>query len=191
MQELIFVPHDMARVASYAVGKTKDGKWDGLPDGTVLLVKEMVMEGGEPWVRAEIQGGVRHGEVLVHASFLERYLPIVLDKTIEFSDMRLVHVAERPLPQMAVTGWLRNITSRTISQCVVTCVFTDKDGREVDIQRTKELVLPPLELVHFASGTTKKEGEFKSISIQITHATPDGLRNYLSTIVVQRSSLSP
>jgi len=36
MQELTSFRNDMARVSSYAVGKGKDDKWNGLADGTVL-----------------------------------------------------------------------------------------------------------------------------------------------------------
>jgi hypothetical protein len=48
----------------------------------------------------------------------------------------------------------------------------------VDTARSEQMVLPPMQLVRF-----------HSIALQITHATPDGLRNYLSTIVINRSSL--
>jgi hypothetical protein len=107
---------------------------------------------------------------------------------MELSDVRLVHVSEMP-PQISVTGWLRNITSQTISQGVIACVFQDQNGREVDAQHSVDLVLPPLELIRFETSATGTEKSFKSFSIQITHATPDGLRNYLSTIVIQRSAL--
>jgi hypothetical protein len=188
MPEVPYVAGDMAKVASYAVAKRDAGTWNGLPAGAVLRVTGTEIKDGETWVLGRVQGGVRNENVVVHGSFLERYLPVVLDKTMELSDVRLVHVSEVPL-QMSVTGWLRNITSQTISQCVVTCVFQDQNGREVDAQRTTDLVLPPLDLIRFETGTTDKEKTFRSFSIQITHATPDGLRNYLSTIVVQRSTL--
>lgn len=188
MSEIPYVANDMARVATFAVATREGEKWDGLPAGTVLQVTGTEIKDGETWVRGRVQGGVRNENVLVHGSFLERYLPVVLDKTIDLSDLRLVHVSEVP-PRMSVTGWLRNITSQTISQCVVTCVFQDNAGREVDAQRTADLVLPPLELVRFETGTTDREKFFQSFSIQITHATPDGLRNYLSTVVIQRSAL--
>lgn len=188
MTQVPYVAGDMARVASYAVAKRNTDTWNGLPAGSVLQVTGTQIKDGETWVLGRVQGGVRNENVVVHGSFLERYLPVVLDKTMELSDVRLVHVSEVPL-RMSVTGWLRNITSQTISQCVVTCVFQEQDGREVDAQRTTDLVLPPLELIRFETGTTDKEKAFKSFSIQITHATPDGLRNYLSTIVIQRSAV--
>ena len=188
MSEVPYMANDMARVATYAVAKRAGDKWDGLPAGTILQVTGTDIKEGETWVIGRVQGGVRSENVVVHGSFLERYLPVVLDKTMELSDVRLVHVSEMP-PQMSVTGWLRNITSQTISQCVVTCVFQDQNGREVDAQRTGDLVLPPLELIRFETGVTGTEKSFKSFSIQITHATPDGLRNYLSTIVIQRSTM--
>lgn len=188
MAEVSYVANDMAKVASFAVAKRDDGSWKGFPAGAVLQVTGVTVEEGDTWVHARVQGGPREENVVVHGSFLERYLPLVLDKEIEFSDVRLVHVSESP-PRMSVTGWLRNITSRTITQCVVTCVFQDKDGKEVDVQRTGEIALPPLDLVRFETGTTDKEWNFRSISIQISHATPEGLRNYLSTVVIQRSTL--
>lgn len=188
MSEVPYVAGDMAKVASYAVAKRDGGTWNGLPAGTVLQVTATEIKDGETWVLGRVQGGLRNENVVVHGSFLDRYLPVVLDKTMELSDLRLVHVSEVPL-RMSVSGWLRNITSQTISQCVVTCVFQDENGREVDAQRTTDLALPPLDLIRFETGTPEKEKVFRSFSIQITHATPDGLRNYLSTIVVQRSAL--
>lgn len=190
MPEISYVANDMAKVASFAVAKRTDGVWRGLPAGTVLQVLAVNVEEGETWIRGRVQGGVREEEVTVHGSFLERYLPLVLDRTIEFSDMRLIHASEVP-PRMSVTGWLRNITTNALSQVVVACVFQDKDGREVDVQRSAELVLPAGELVRFETDATDKERIIRSISVQITHATPDGLRNYLSTVVVQKAALGP
>lgn len=188
MPELPYNANDMARVASFAVARRPDDTWKGLPAGSVLQVTETIVEDGDTWVRGLVQGGLRNESVVVHGSFLERYLPVVLDKIVEFSDLRLVHVSEVPL-RLTVTGWLRNITSQTISQCVVTCVFHDKDGREVDVQRSAEIALPPLEMVRFETSPTEKEKIFRNFSIQITHGTPEGLRNYLSTVVIQRSSM--
>lgn len=188
MPEVSYVANDMAKVASFAVAKRGDNTWDGLAAGTVLQVTGVAAEDGETWVRGRVQGGVRSEDVTIHGSFLERYLPVVLDKTVEFSDMRLMHVTEVP-PRLSVTGWLRNITTNTISQCVVTCIFQDKDGKEVDVQRSADLTLAPMQLVRFETGATSSEKKFRSISVQITHATPDGLRNYLSTIVVPRGTL--
>jgi hypothetical protein len=187
MPEVPYKANDMARVASFAVAKRDNNKWDGLPAGTILQVTGTEFTEGDTWVRGRVQGGLRNENVVVHGSFLERYLPVVLDRTVELSDVRLVHVSEVP-PRISVTGWLRNVTSQTISQCVLTCVFQDQNGREVDAQRTADLALPPMELIRFETGATDKQRVFKSFSIQITHATPDGLRNYLSTIVIQRSS---
>ncbi len=189
MPDLAYRPGDIVRVSYFAVAQRADGGWGGLAAGSILQVTATRVEEGKMWVTGTVQGGVRNEQVTVHGTFLERYLPVVLDQTIEFSDMRLTHLAETPVPKMTVTGWLRNITSETISQCEVTCVFYDKDGRQIDVQRSAALTLPPLQLTRFETGQTAKEKQFTSISVQIAHATPDGLRNYLSRIDVQHSSL--
>ena len=190
MPDLAYKPAEMARIASFSVAKRADGSWSGLAAGTILQVTTTTIENGETWVTGIVQqGSARNQQVTVHTTFLQRYLPVVLDQTLEFSDMRLTHVTEKPVPKMTVSGWLRNITSQTISQCVVSCEFYDNNGKRVDERRSTFLTLPPLELIRFETAHTEKEKEFTSISVQITHATPDGLRNYLSTIVVQRSSM--
>lgn len=188
MRELGYVRGDMARVATFGAARLSDGKWDGLAAGTILEVGATKITEGDTWVTGLVQGGTRKEQVTVHASFLERYLPVVLpEKTMEVSDLRLMVVKNAPSPGLAVSGWLRNISALTLSQCVVTCVFQDRNEQEVDTARSEYLILPPMQLVRFQ--TSKTERQFNSIAIQITHATPDGLRNYLSTIIIKRSNL--
>ena len=187
MPDLSYLTNDMARVATFAAARRADGTWDGLAAGTVLQVESSQITEGDTWVTGIVQGGARNERVAVHSTFLERYLPVVLERTMEVSDLRLMMVKSAPRPGLAVSGWLRNITSQTLSQCVVTCVFQDKNEHEVDTARSEQLALAPMQLVRFQ--TTKTDRQFNSIAIQITHATPDGLRNYLSTIVIKRSSM--
>ena len=188
MQMVSYMDQDAVRVASFAVARDANGNWSELAAGRVLTVTgTMNDEAGEPWVRVRAPGSPVNQIVVVHASFLERYMPVVLDKTIELSGVRLLTVREQNTSWVSVTGWLRNISSRTISQCVVTCVFQDKNEREVDVRRQELTALPPLDLVRFQAGRTDKA--FASIAVQITHATPEGLRNYLSTVVIQRSNM--
>lgn len=182
-----YLTNDMARVATFAAARRADSTWDGLAAGTVLQVVSSKISDGDTWVTGVVQGGARYEQVTLHASFLERYLPVVLERTMEVSDLRLMMVKSAPRPGLAVSGWLRNITSQTLSQCIVTCVFQDKGESEVDTARSEQMVLPPLQLIRFQSAKTDRQ--FNSIAIQITHATPDGLRNYLSTIVIKRSSM--
>ena len=49
---------------------------------------------------------------------------------------------------------------------------------------TAPLVLAPWQLVRFRADTPRVN--FGSVSIQISHATPDGLREYLPTVIVPR-----
>jgi hypothetical protein len=191
MPDLTYKPGDIARVAAFAVAQRADGGWGSLASGTILQVASTRVQDGGTWVTGTVQDGGMGERVTVHGTFLERYLPVVLDQTIEFSDMRLWHLTDTTVPKMSVTGWLRNITSDTISQCEVTCVFYDKNGQEIDVQRSASLTLPPFQLTRFETGQTEKEKEFTRISVQIVHATPDGLRDYLSTIDVQHTSLLP
>jgi hypothetical protein len=188
MPDVVYVPGDMARVATFGVAKRSDDTWEGLPAGSILQVTAVNLEGADTWVTGSIQGGARKEIVTASASFLERYMPLVLpERTLEVADLRLMMVKAAPRPGWALNGWLRNISSQTMSQCIVTCVFQDRADREVDITRSEPLVLPPLQLVRFQSKKTTKD--FYQIAVQITHATPDGLRNYLSTIVINKSNL--
>ena len=187
LHEMGYVPNDLAKVASYAAAKRTDGTWGGVAAGTVLQVTSTKVEEGDTWVTGLVQGGVRNEQLTVHASFLERYLPLVLERTLELSDVRLLMRQGGARPAIATSGWLRNITPNTISQCVVACVFQDKNEREVNTQRTDPLVLEPMKLVRFQTSMTDKP--FASIALQISHATPDGLRNYLSTVIIPRSNL--
>ena len=188
LTDLSCIRGDMARVTTFAAARMADGGWDGLAAGTIVQVADVRFTDEGVWVTGKVQGGTRNDDVMVHASFLERYMPVVLpERTMEVSDLRMMVVKSAPQPGLAVSGWLRNISSQTMSQCIVTCVFQDRNEREIDTTRSEQLVLPPMQLVRFQ--TAKTERQFNSIALQITHATPDGLRNYLSTIVIKRSSL--
>jgi hypothetical protein len=191
MPEVVYTPKDLARVASFAVAKRADGSWRGLPAGSVLEVTAATVKGKDLWVTGLVQGGLRREEVTVHASFLERYQPLPLNQTVELSDVRLVHLAEKTPAQLIVTGWLRNITGQTLSQCVVVCVFQDKDGHNLDRQVSQTLLLPPLEFVRFETAPTELGRAFAAITLEISHATPDGLRNYLPSVVIPRGVSAP
>ena len=110
-----------------------DGKWDGLAAGTILEVNGAQFTDGDTWV-----GGTRTGRVTVHVSFLERYLPVLLpERTMEVSHLRLMVVKSAPQPGLAASGWLRDVSSRTMSQCIITCVFRERNEREVDTARSE------------------------------------------------------
>jgi len=188
MPEIPYLAKDLARVASYAVTRRTDGKWAGLPAGVVLRVAGTSVEGKDLWVSGVVQGGANRDSVKVHSSFLERYQPVVLGNVIELSDVRLVHVSEMPAPKMTITGWLRNITSQTLTQCTVACTFQDKGGAKLDRQRTQDLVLQPQEFVRFETAPTGTAAQFTEITLEISHATPDGLRDYLPAVVIPHSA---
>src|SRR5882724_3583425 len=57
MPEIPYVAKDLARVASYAVAQRTDGKWNGLPSGTVLQVAATTVEGKDLWVSGVVRGG--------------------------------------------------------------------------------------------------------------------------------------
>ena len=184
--EIPYVAKELARVASFAVAQRTGGQWEGLPEGVVLQVASTSLEGKDLWVNAMVQGGPSREPVRIHASFLERYLPVMLGGAVELSDVRLVHVAETPAPKMTVTGWLRNSTSQTLSQCLVMATFQGQGGARLDRQVAKDLVLRPLEFIRFETAPTGTEGQFVEITLEISHATSEGLRNYLPSVVIPR-----
>ena len=148
-------------------------------------IDEIELHGEDTWVHVRAQGVAKPEHLLVHTSFLEAYRPVVLDKILEISGVRFVRVSGDPTHGLSVDGWLRNITPRPLLKCVVACVFRDERRREVETKLTTIPELAPGQLCPFqAAGTAK---QFASISIEITHATPDGLRNYLSIVEINRS----
>ncbi|HTS16251.1 MAG TPA: hypothetical protein VMP11_01635 [Verrucomicrobiae bacterium] len=186
--EVPYIAKDLARVASFGIGQFPEGQWRGLPEGTVLQVAATTMEAGELWVKGVIEGGTSRDLVKVHSSFLERYTPVSLDNTVELSDVRLVHEVQTTAPKTAVTGWLRNISSQTLSQCTVVCTFQARGGPNPARQHVNNMVLRPLEFVRFATPPAAIDRATGDITLQISHAAPDGLRQYLPAVVIPRSS---
>lgn len=188
LPEVPYVSNDLARTVSDAVAQRPDGTWLNVAPGTVLKVASTTMDGKTLWVSGIVQDGVSGQSLKIHSSFLERYTPVPLANTIELSDVRLVHLAETPTPKLAVAGWLRNVSSQTLSQCTVVCTFQDKDGAKLDRQPAPELALRPQEMIHFETAPTATERQFTQITMEISHATPDGLRNYLPAVVIPHSA---
>jgi hypothetical protein len=159
-----------------------------LPAGTVVQVANTRVENQDLWVSGVIQGGATKDSIKIHSSFLARYLPVALGNAVELSDVRLVHITENPTPKMTVSGWLRNVASQTLTQCTVVCTFQDKGGANLDRRAVQDLVLRPQEFIRFETAPTGTEGQFAAITLEISHATPDGLRNYLPAVVIPHSS---
>jgi hypothetical protein len=183
-----YVVNDLARVSSFGSAQRPDGEWQGLPLGTILRVASTAMEGSDLWVSGIVEGGTSKEPVRIHASFLERYTPVSLANTLELSDVRLVHMEEASTSKLSVTGWLRNISSQTLSQCTVVCTFEDPGGAKLDRQQGQDMVLAPLEFLRFETAPTVTDKQFAEITIEISHATPDGLRNYLPAVVIPHST---
>src|ERR1051326_1189693 len=55
MPEIPYLAKDLARVASYAIARRPNGKWDGLPAGVVLQVANTSVEGKDLWVSGVMQ----------------------------------------------------------------------------------------------------------------------------------------
>ncbi|MCG3149552.1 MAG: hypothetical protein PCFJNLEI_03016 [Verrucomicrobiae bacterium] len=177
---------ELARVTANAPVRHADQNWQELALNSVLKVSGLTVSEGESWVTGVVEGDRRFEPVTVHGSFLEPYRPVLLGDWVELADVKFTKVRSGPLPGTAVSGWLRNASSRSISYCMVTCVFQDSQEREVDTRRTPAFELPRWELVRFQ--TARSEKAFASVAIQIMCGTPEGLRDYLPTVVIQKSS---
>ncbi len=183
-----FKPGHLARVVTFAPGRDPDThQWRGLPAQNVLTVSSVEVEGEDVWVSGWLQQPGDDARIVVHGSFLELYVPLLLDKTIELADVKLISVSDGAKSRRALNGWLRNVSANPITQCVVTCTFQDQRDRPVHVEQTAAMTLASHDLVRFHTPMTDKT--FASISIQITHATPDGLRSYLPQVVIQKSNL--
>jgi hypothetical protein len=188
MPEISYAAKELARVTSFAVGQRADGEWEGLPPGAVLQVAGTAAEKSDLWVNGIVQGGSGNGPLKIHVSFLERYLPVTLGDMVELSNVRLVHASETATSKVTVTGWLRNSTSQTLSQCLVVCTFQDQAGARLDRELAKEMILRPLQFVRFETAPAGTEKEFAAITLEISHATSEGLRNYLPAVVISHST---
>lgn len=179
-----FVPGELARVSANAVARSADNKWAALGENSILKVNSSIAAEGETWVTGTVEGG---SPITVHGSFLMKYSPVVLNKLVELSEVKLSIVRDGTGRGTSVMGWLRNISDKTISQCLVSCVFQDLRERNIDMRRAIAADLPPGKMVPFQ--TARSEKAFDSISLQFMYATPEGLRDSLSTVVIQKSSL--
>lgn len=185
--QVAFGAGEFARVTSPAAARGANNEWEVLAEGSILKVTGAAAVAGEMWVTGIVDGNKSGRPLTVHASFLDRYRPVVLNQLVELFDVRLSIVRTGASSETGVTGWLRNISGQTISQCLVTCVFQDAQERGVDMRRAVATDLPPRELVRFQTGRSDKP--FASIAVQIIYATREGLRDSLSTVVIQKSSL--
>jgi hypothetical protein len=68
------------------------------------------------------------------------------------------------------------------------CTFQDQSGTQLDRQIARDLVLRPLEFVRFETAPTGTEKQFAEITLEISHATSEGLRNYLPAVVIPHST---
>jgi hypothetical protein len=189
MRDLIYKADELVRVADPAVAKDVNGNWVELPDGAILLVKSVRSEHGDTWVTGVTQGFPPTSTMVVHSSFLTRYQPVLLNDKIEFSDMHLVHQPQKDGEQLIVCGYLRNITSQIISQCVVVSVLNDAEGRALHQRRSIPMTLTRQRALEFEVPHKVDGIPYKSISVQTSYADADGKRVQLSLVSVQRSSL--
>lgn len=187
LPQVAYVVGDLARVAAFAVGRNAGGGWQRMRENSLVRVLEVSVADGETWVTVRREGGPAAALLVVHGSFLERYRPVVLDKKVELSDVKLIRTRSGNESQTGVSGWLRNVSGQPLTQCLVSCVFQDAEENQVDIRWSVELELPVGVLVPFQARQTEKA--FESISLQIMYAGPTGLRNYLSQVVIPKSSL--
>jgi hypothetical protein len=186
-KQLAYITGDFAQVVEFGPAQLLDGQWITLEEGVVLKVTTAEIMAGETWVEGLLLDRTPTQMVRMHASFLTRYLPVVLDQKVELAQVRLVKTFEDGKPFVSVACSLRNITDRTLERVLISCVFQDRDGREVDVRRSPVSELPRLAGVRFQTYPTDKP--FASFALQVTYATPEGLREYLSTVVIKKSSL--
>jgi hypothetical protein len=176
---------DLARVTDRAVAEMADGEWRELPANSVLRVTDIESRRDQVWVHAQLDEAQKAGHLLIHASFLEPYRPVVLNQTLEISGVKFLRVDDEREHTVSVSGWLRNITPRSLSQCLITCVFQDSEEHEVDNKVIPVMELPPGQLYQFQTlGTTHA---FAAVSIQITYVGDNDHRVYLNSVTINRS----
>lgn len=149
---------EWVRVREFAPAKTTDGAWVGLEEDSVLVVRAgQVPDVRDGWLFVNQVGGSITHPLMVHASFVERYDPLVLEGGLELSDCRSVrrYVSDGSV-NYSVSGRLRNGTDQVISQCEVSCLLHDLSG-----QSMIELKSPPMTIKSggFANFETSQAGE--------------------------------
>ena len=181
---VVYKKTDKARIAAPAVGRDPSEQWHDIPQGVVVQVVDMEAEGDGEWYTCRHFGALKPEEFRIHASFLKPYQPLELDRVIELSDVRLLSASGSTTGSVAVAGGLRNITRDPLEQVVVLCLFHNQDNQEVDRRRAAIDSLRPYETADFRTDETPHP--FTRMTIQIAHASHEGLRNYLSAVEIKR-----
>jgi hypothetical protein len=146
------------RVREFAPAKTSDGTWVGVEEDSVLVVHNaQATDARDGWLFTNQLGESVAHPLMVHASFVERYDPLILEHGLELSNCRPVRRYESDgSVHYSVSGQLRNGTDHIISQCEVICQLHDSAG-----QSMVELKSPPMAIKPggFAQFETSQAGE--------------------------------
>lgn len=133
---------EWVRVRDFAPAKTSAGKWTGLEEDSILVVcaahTNDVQHG---WLFATELGRPAALPRMVHASFVERYDPLVLEGGLELSDCRVRRDIKAGVWYYSVCGQLRNGTDRMISRCEVICHLRDSAGQPLVELKSRPLAL--------------------------------------------------
>ncbi|MCX7916112.1 MAG: hypothetical protein N3A53_07395, partial [Verrucomicrobiae bacterium] len=85
----------------------------------------MNLDGEDLWVRGTINQVGEEAQVVVHASFLEPYEPMVLEKVLELANLKILVESRNGHRYHAIEGWVRNIGPELMNHLTIVCTFRD------------------------------------------------------------------
>jgi len=166
----IYHQGDWVRVHDFAPAKTTKGAWVGLGKDLVLVVRDVHgSDQGADWLQVSTVGQTDAPPVTLHASFVERYDPVVLAGGLEISDCRLHRYVDAGRAYYSVSGKLRNGTDRAISQCEVLCHLRNSAGEPLAVLRSTPITLAGETFGRFETSPVGGDADVAAFSLSVRY----------------------
>lgn len=188
MRAASYLVGQRARVVTFAPAQEPlTHRWRGLEPGTILIVTALNLDGEDLWVRGVVHQIGEELPVVVHASFLEPYQPMVLEKVLELANVKILTEPRNGHRHHAIQGWIRNIGPERMPYLTIVCTFRDAQDQPVDEWRSEPIELRHLQVHEFQTHWTERT--FASIALEIAYGPPYGLRHIMPLVVIPRANL--
>jgi hypothetical protein len=136
-------------------------------EDSVLVVRgEPVSDNGKGWLFASELGQPGARPLMIHASFVERYDPLVLEGGLELSDCRVRRYEKTGGVYYSVTGELRNGTDQPFSQCEVVCHLHDSAGEPLVELKSAPLALDAGRFGEFETSLAGEDATVTAFSLR-------------------------
>lgn len=188
MRTVSYLAGQRARVVTFAPAQEPlTHRWRGLEPGTILTITALNLDGEDLWVRGLVHRIGEELPVVVHASFLEPYQPMVLEKVLELANVKILVEARNGRRVHAVQGWVRNIGPERMEHLTIVCTFQNAEEHPVDVWRSEPISLRLLETHQFQTHWTERP--FSAVALELAYGSPHGLRHIMPLVVIPRANL--